>query len=515
MIGRAALTVGSLTALSRVAGFARDLLIAASLGAGQVADAFFVSLKLANFLRRLFAEGAFSAAFIPVFVRLGEAEGRESAKRFAGEVLTVLGVLLLAVVLLGELAMPWIVRVLASGFEPGSERFALTVELSRATFPYLLFISLAAVLSGMLQARSRFGAAAFAPVLLNLVLIGVLLMAAREPTGHARWLAWGVSAAGVVQLLWVAVAAWRGDLLPSLAMPRLSGPVRRLLALLGPGIVGVGVVQINILVSSWFATHLPDGTVAQLFYADRLVQLPLGVVGIALGTALLPLLSGAARQAHESRRLLNRALETALLLALPAAMGLGLLARPIIAVLFERGAFGPEATTATAEMLAMLALGLPAYVLTKVLAPALFAREDTSTPVRVAAVALAVNAGLALLLTGPLGHVGLTLAMACASWSNALGLAWALRRRGMLEPDAQLKRRAAGITAATLVLGAVLALAQSPMGGAADAARLAFLIAAGGGSFLASAWLLGAFRPAELRGLLRGTRLTAAPGSGE
>ena len=275
-VGRATLTVGGFTALSRVAGFARDVLIAAALGAGPVADAFFVSLKLANFLRRLFAEGAFSAAFVPLFARLRAADGDRAALRFASEALSVLALTLAAVVLVGELLMPWLVRALATGFAPSSLQFELAVELGRVTFPYLLLISLAALVSSMLQAARRFAAAAFAPVLLNLMLIAILLATRAEGAAAARALAWGLVGAGVLQLAWVAAAAVRAGLAPGLAWPRLSAPVRRLLALIGPGIVGVGVVQINLLVSSWFATHLPAGTVAYLFYADRLVQLPLG-----------------------------------------------------------------------------------------------------------------------------------------------------------------------------------------------------------------------------------------------
>ena len=391
-LGRATLTVGGFTALSRVAGFARDLLIAAALGAGPVTDAFFVSLKLANLLRRLFAEGAFGAAFVPLYTRMRADAGAAAASRFAGEALAVLGLALLPIVLLGELLMPWLVRVLATGFAPGSLQYDLSVALGRITFPYLLFISLAAMFSGILQAGQRFAAAAFAPILLNLVLIVLLLASGAEGVAAARLLAWGVTGAGLLQLVWVAVATIRAGLAPPLRRPRLSPQVRRLLRLMGPGALGVGVIQLNLLVGSWFATHLPPGTVSYLFYADRLVQLPLGLVGVALGTALLPALSRAALKGEAARGVLNRALELALLVGLPAAFGLGLLARPIVAVLFERGAFGAEAAAATAEVLAGLALGLPAYVLAKVLAPGFYAREDTATPVKIAAFALATNA---------------------------------------------------------------------------------------------------------------------------
>jgi putative peptidoglycan lipid II flippase len=497
-LGRATFTVGGFTALSRLAGFARDVLIAAALGAGPVADAFFVSLKLANFLRRLFAEGAFAAAFVPLFARLRAGDGDRAALRFASEALTVLALTLAGVVVLGELLMPLLVRALATGFAPGSLQFTLAVELGRITFPYLLSISMAALVSGMLQAGQRFAAAAFAPVLLNVVLIATLLSTRAEGAAAARMLAWGVTGAGVLQFAWVGLAAARAGLAPRFGIPSLSGPVRRLLALIGPGILGVGVVQINLLVSSWFATHLPAGTVAYLFYADRLVQLPLGIVGVALGTALLPALSVAAREGRLAQGVLNRAVELALLLALPAAVGLGLLAQPIIHVLFERGAFGPQATLATGQVLAALAPGLPAYVLIKVLAPGFYAREDTRTPVRVAMVALLANAATALLLSASLGHVGIALALSLSSWVNALGLGALLWRRRILRPDAGLIRRGIGTLSAVAIMAVVLVAGRAAMPGE-DAMSLGVLIGAGVIAFALAVWAMGVVDLGQLR----------------
>ena len=490
-VGRAALTVGGLTTLSRVAGFARDLLMAAALGAGPVADAFFVSLKLANFLRRLFAEGAFAAAFVPLYARLRAGEGAAAAARFAGEALAVLALVLAGVVLLGELTMPWLVRGLATGFAPGSLRYTFAVDLGRITFPYLLLISLAALFASALQAGQRFAAAAFAPVLLNLVLIATLLATGARGADAAHALAWGVLVAGVLQLAWVAAAARRARLAPSLQAPRLSPELRRLGRLIGPGLLGIGVVQLNLLVASWFATHLPAGTVSYLFYADRLVQLPLGIVGVALGTALLPALSRTVRDGALSHEVLNRALELGLLLALPAAVGLAVLALPIVTVLFERGAFGPAASPATAQVLAALALGLPAQVLAKVLAPGFFAREDTATPVRVAASALVVNVAAALLLTPVLGHVGLALALSLSSWANAVGLAWLLVRHGRLRLDPILRRRSLGLLAAVLVMAGVLRATGSLL---AEPGLVALVSAIGtaGVAFVLAAWAAGA-----------------------
>ncbi|MFL5336758.1 MAG: murein biosynthesis integral membrane protein MurJ [Geminicoccaceae bacterium] len=499
-LGRATLTVGGLTAASRVAGFVRDLLIAAALGAGPVTDAFFVSLKLANFLRRLFAEGAFGAAFVPIYARLRQSVDATDAPRFAGEALAVLALGLIPVVLLGELLMPWLVRLLATGFAPGSLQYELSVTLGRITFPYLLFISLAALFSGVLQAGQRFAAAAFAPILLNLLLIGLLLATGAEDVTAARLLAWGVVAAGLLQLAWVALAAASVGFAPALGRPRLSPEVRRLLRLIGPGALGVGVVQLNLLVGSWFATHLPAGTVSYLFYADRLVQLPLGIVGVALGTALLPALSLAIRNGRAVHEVLNRALELALLVGLPAALGLGLLARPIVSVLFERGAFGADAALATSQVLAGLAPGLPAYVLAKVLAPGFYAHEDTATPVRVAVIALGVNVLAAATLIPSFGHTGVALALSLASWANVLGLAALLWRRGQLRPDSILLRRSLGMVAALAVMVGVLAACRDflvtpgPVG-------LALVIGTAGVSYLAAALAVGGIDPRALRRL--------------
>lgn len=501
-LGRATLTVGGFTALSRIAGFARDLLVAAALGAGPVTDAFFVSLKLANLLRRLFAEGAFGAAFVPLYTRLQADADTGAASRFAGEAMAVLGLALLPIVLLGELLMPWLVRVLATGFAPGSLQYDLSVALGRITFPYLLFISMAAMFSGVLQAGQRFAAAAFAPILLNLVLIVLLLASGAEGVAAARLLAWGVTSAGLLQLLWVAVATARAGLAPPLRWPRLSPQVRRLLRLMGPGALGIGVIQLNLLVGSWFATHLPPGTVSYLFYADRLVQLPLGLVGVALGTALLPALSRAALEGEAARAVLNRALELALLVGLPAAFGLGFLARPIVAVLFERGAFGAEASVATAEVLAGLALGLPGYVLAKVLAPGFYAREDTATPVWIAAIALAANVVAAAVLTPRLGQTGLALAMSFASWVNALGLGLLLCWRGQWQPDRGLLRRSLGIGVAVAVMACVLVGARIAIP-ASGPVGLALLIGLAGAGYIAAAVLAGGIDLRILRGLGR------------
>jgi len=500
---RDALIVGSATLISRVLGFVRDALTAAVLGAGVVGDAFFVAFKLANLLRRLFAEGAFAAGFVPLFARTLEAEGPEPARRFAEDAAAVLSTALLVVVLAAELAMPWLVRALATGFDPAGPRYALAVELSRITFPYLAFVSLTALLSGVLNGLGRFAAAAFAPVVLNLFMIAALLFALAADLSAAHALAWGVFAAGIGQLALLALALKRAGFLLRPRLPRWSPRMARLFALVLPGALAAGVYQINLLVDTWFASHLAPGAVSWLFYADRLQQLTLGAVGVALGTALLPALSRHLRAGRvgEAREALNRALEFGMLLTLPAATALVVAALPIVRGLFERGAFNVADSMATAAALSAFALGLPAYVTIKVLAPGHFAREDTKTPVRIAVACLLLNVALVALLVGPLGHVGIALATALSNWANALLLARSLLRRGDLAPDRRLFRRLGAILLSCALMAVVLAglrwgVRLPPL------PQLALLLGAGLVSYALAALATGAVRTGELRALL-------------
>ena len=512
-IVKAALTVGGLTGISRILGFVRDLLIAAVLGAAAAADAFFVSFKLANLLRRLFAEGAFNAAFVPLFARAHEGEGPEAARRFAEETLAVMTTVLLVVVLLAQLAMPWLVRALAPGFEVDGERYGLAVELSRITFPYLMFISLAALFSGVLNSIGRFAAAAFAPIILNLVLVTTLLFASLHPVTPAHALSWGVFAAGILQLAWVAVAARRNGMGLRLRRPRLTARLKRLFRLMLPGAIGSGVYQINLVIDTLFASLLPVGAVSYLFYADRLNQLPLGIIGVAIGTVILPLLSRQLRGGQDgaAAHTQNRAIEMGLLLTLPAAAALIVLAQPIIQVLFERGAFGPADTAATAAALMAFSIGLPAYVLIKVLVPAFFAREDTATPVKVAAACLLANVGLILILIGPLAHVGIALATAISNWLNVALLAAILHRRGHLRPDARLRRSLPRMVAVTVSMAIALFALDHFLIALHPALELGLTIAIGGTIYVVLAVLTGAADAADLKRQLTRRRGTPEP----
>ncbi|MGB8274625.1 MAG: murein biosynthesis integral membrane protein MurJ [Alphaproteobacteria bacterium] len=454
---RSIATVGSYTAASRVLGFIRDILTAAVLGAGPVADAFFVAFRLPNFFRALFAEGAFSAAFVPMFSGTLAAEGRERAIAFAQQALGVLLFTLLGVVVAVEIATPWLMFAIAPGFADEPDKLALSIEFTRVTFPYLLFVAVVALQGGVLNSLNRFAAMAACPILLNLCMITAILSyrplseaGLAATAGHT--LSWGVAAAGVAQFVWMVIACHRAGVSLHVHRPRLTKEVRTLLRRMLPGVMGAGVVQVNLVVSTIIASFLPTGAVSYLYYADRVNQLPLGVVGIAVGTALLPLLSRQVREGARSAALYsqNRALEFALLLTVPAAAALIAIGGPIITVLFERGNFGPQEAAATVPTLAAFSVGLPAYVLVKVLAPGFFARGDTATPVRIAIVAMVTNLVLNLALMVPLQHVGIALGTALASWVNCGLLGFFLVRRGLIEFDARLKQRVRGIVLSAL-----------------------------------------------------------------
>jgi putative peptidoglycan lipid II flippase len=460
-----AATVGFYTMVSRVLGFVREVLVAAFLGAGPISDAFFVALRLPNMFRSLFAEGAFSAAFVPLFAGKIAGEGRQAARTFAEDALAVLLVALLLFLIAGEMLAPWILDVLAPGFRADPGKFALAVDLTRIMFPYLLFISLTALQGGVLNSLERFAANAFTPVLLNLFLIAVLL-GVRPLTGEA--LAWAVTAAGLAQFLWLMLSCAQAGMSLSLPRPRLSPQVKRLLRVMLPGVFGAGVMQINLVVSTAMASLLPTGTVSYLNYADRLNQLPLAVLGIAVGTAILPPLSRQVRLGDDAGAIAtqNRGLELALLLTLPAAIALALAAEPILAVLFQHGRFTAADTAATAPALAAYAAGLPAFVIVKVMAPGYFARQDTKTPVKIAALTMAVNVVLTLALGLALAQLGIALALSIAGWVNALTLIAVLGRRRQFALDRRTRRALPRIALSALGMGGLVLLLEYALAGA-------------------------------------------------
>ena len=448
---------------SRIMGLVRDLLIAHILGAGAVSDAYFVANRLPNLFRRLFGEGAFNAAFVPVFSGLLVTEGEDVARGFAEEAAAVLAFWLLILTILGEIFMRPFLHLIAAGFTGDPAKFELTVVLSRLAFPYLLLICVAALLSGVLNALDRFVAAAAAPLLYNAFAIAAMyaLVPFLPTAGHA--LAIGVSASGVAQLALLYWAVRRAGMALRLPRPRMTPRMRLLLKRMTPGLIGAGVTQISLAVDTIIGTYLPEKSVSFLYYADRLNQLPLGVLGTAVGTALLPLL---ARQASagkmiEAQSTLNRAIEYALILTLPAAAALAIIADPIMQVLFVGGHFSHLDATLSAQSLSAYAAGLPAFVLVKVLAPGFFARGEMATPVKIGAGVLVLNVVLNLLLMGPLKHVGPPLATTIAASANVALLCFFLHARGYFVPDRALWSRIARMAAATALMAGVLWTARA------------------------------------------------------
>ncbi|RMD79796.1 MAG: murein biosynthesis integral membrane protein MurJ [Gammaproteobacteria bacterium] len=512
--GRSLLTVGGWTLASRVLGFLRDVVLAGAFGAGAGADAFFVVFKIPNFLRRLFAEGAFAQAFVPVLAAWKEegerrGEGRERVRELVAHASGALGAVLLLLTLLAVAGAPWLVALFAPGFLGDPQRFPLAAEMLRLTFPYLPLISLTALAGAVLNTYGRFAAPAAAPVLLNLCLIGAALLLAPRLATPVEALAWGVLAAGLAQLLLQLPGLARLGLL---ARPRLRWAhpgVQRILQLMLPAVLGSSVAQLNLLLDTVLASFLAVGSVSWLYYSDRLVEFPLGVFGIALATVLLPGLSRHQARGEEQayRAALDWALRWVLVVAVPATLGLAALAGPVLATLFQHGAFGPADVAMAARSLVAYALGLGGFILVKVLAAAFHARQDTRTPVRIALRALAANAALNLLLILPLAHAGLALATSLASLLNAALLYRALRRQGLYRPlpgwGALLARVAlAGAAMAALLLaGTGPWEAWSSLAPLERAWRLGLWIGAGALSY-ALVLLLAGLRPRHLaRGL--------------
>lgn len=456
---KSTLTVGFFTLLSRISGFLRDVLMANLIGASWLSDAFFVAFKLPNFFRRLFAEGAFNAAFIPSFSAMLTADGQQKALDFAGEVMSVLLVALLGLNAIFILFMPWIMPFFAPGFVDQPEKFELTVTLAQITFPYILFISLVSLLGGVLNSLGKFAAPAASPILLNLCMIGGMLFLNESSETPAHALAISVFIAGIVQLVWLAVICLKDGYLPGLALPRITPRVRTMLLLMAPAALGSGVQQLNLLIDVIIASTMEDA-VSYLYYADRITELPIGMIGVAVGTVLLPMLSRHIRAGeHEQARYqMNRALELVLLFGLPATAGLLVIAEPVIRVLYMHGAFSAVDMAATTAALIAFTAGLPAFLAVKVFAPGFFASHDTKTPFKIAMICVAVNLFFNLTLIHHFAHVGMAMATSIASWVNLLLMMRILKKRGLFVPDALLKARLQKMLAASLIMALALFL---------------------------------------------------------
>jgi putative peptidoglycan lipid II flippase len=454
---RALSIVSGLTIISRLSGFVRDTLMAMMLGAGPIADAAFVAQRLPNLFRSLFAEGAFSAAFVPLYTTEQQKHGFKAAQQFAGQALALLLTILVPFSIIVMACMPLVIRVLAPGFENESDKFALTVKFSLITFPYLALISVTALQGGVLNAQGKFAAAAAAPISLNVVVV-----CARIAAHYFHWhvgytLCWSFLLSGVVQMLLLAISCYRAGSSIPLVGPKMNDTNRKFFRRIGPGALGAGASQVNLLLSTILASTLPTGAVSCLSYADRLEQLPLGIVGIAVSTTLLPLLSRHVEAGAEDsvRHYTSRALEFCVMLGLPAAMGFILVAKPIVQTLFQHGAFDAGDTLKTAQALSGYAFGIPAFLLVKVFAADFFARHDTKTPVKMAFVAMFMNLICAVALLGSLQHVGIALASSIALWTNAGLLFMRLKRKRKKLTDDKWRYRLPRILLCALVMSFV------------------------------------------------------------
>ncbi|AQS87215.1 integral membrane protein MviN [Neoasaia chiangmaiensis NBRC 101099] len=514
------LTVGGWTMVSRVLGLVRDQLLAAFLGTGSAQAAYLVAFRLPNMFRRLFGEGAFNAAFVPMFTARLAQNGEAEARAFATEAMSALASWLLLITILGEILMPWLIRLIAPGFTTEGTELDLAVSLTRITFPYLVLICVAALVAGVLNSLHRFSMAAAAYVSFNVVGIGSILYGAFVLHDTAYAAAWGITISGIVQLGLLLWSLRRAGMTLSFGRPRFTPAMHDMIRRLVPGLIGSGVTQLNLTVDTMIATLLPAGSISWLYFADRMNQLPLGVLGAAAGTTLLPVLTrhvanGEIREGHAT---LNRTIDYALLLTLPACFGLITLAPEIMAGLFGFGHFTIRDAMASAQSLRAYAAGLPAFVLVKVLSPGFFAHGDTRTPVNIGYMTLALNLALNLALYRPLAHIGPPLASTLAALGNVALLGVILYRRDIFRPDRRLIDRLARMTAASaLMSAATIVIARIAMPdligwhGLPRAAGLGALIVFAGALYLLLLALLGVARPGAVLGRLRRPRPAPLP----
>ena len=482
------LTVGGFTLLSRVTGFARDIVLAYVLGAGPVADAFFVALRLPNHFRAIFAEGAFNAAFVPAYARIHAQKGADTVRLFADRIFTLMATSQLVLLVLALVFMPWLIAALAPGFTEDPTRFALAAEFTRITFPYLMLMTLVTLYSGILNARERFAAAAGAPILLNLSMVAALACSWLFPSaGHAA--AWGVLVAGFLELMLVTGDAAIVGAATRFRVPRWDEDIRRFFKALGPAVVGSSGVQIALLADTIIASFLARGAVSALYYADRINQLPIGVIGIAAGTVVLPEMARRIASGDEAGALnaQNRAMEFTLLLSVPCVAAFLLVPDLIMRGLFARGAFTASDAAAAGATLAAYTAGLVPFVLIRSVTATFLARGDTWTPVKAALLAALVNIAFKIVLMGPLAQVGLALATALGAWINFGLVVWFAARAGLIAIDDRLRTSTAKIAIAGLALALVLWLGQGPVldlyrpwPSLRDLAALATLAAIGG-----------------------------------
>ncbi len=496
---KALATVSSMTLVSRILGFVRDVLIARLFGAGLATDAFFVAFRIPNLLRRLFAEGAFSQAFVPVLSEYRTRRGDSETKLLVDRTASLLALALLAATALGVAAAPIIIYVSAPGFAASPAKFNLTVAMLRVTFPYILFISLVSLAGGILNTWSRFAIPALTPALLNLSFIFGALFLSPYFEPQVMVLAWAVFVGGALQLALQVPALAKIGMLPR---PRLSFSdpgVRRILLLMGPAVLGVSVAQVSLLINTIFASYLEDGSVSWLYYADRLMEFPTGLLGVALGTILLPSLSKyhSTSDENEYSKLLDWGLRLTFILAAPAAVALALLSVPLVTTLFHYGQFGERDVWMTRQALIAYSAGLLGLILVKVLAPGFYARQNIATPVRIAIVTLVATQLMNAALIVPLKHAGLALAIGLGACLNAGLLYRKLREYGIYHPQAGWRMFTLKVAAALATMAVVLWLAMGPerwwlgASGATRAAAIAGLVLLGGAAYFGALWILG------------------------
>ena len=513
---KSAATVGGFTMVSRLLGFVRDQLVAFAVGTGPVAEAFFVAQRFPNLFRTLFAEGAFNSAFVPLFAKQIESNGEQAAHRFAIDVFSVLTAWLIVFCTAAMIAMPLLMHVIAPGFSDEPEKYNLAVDLTRICFPYLLFISLTALQSGVLNSLNRFTAAAAAPILLNLVMIAANIIAWALGTGNTaatgHIFAWGLFASGIAQFILLAVACRRAGMPLMPKWPKLTPDVKRVIALSVPGIISGGITQINLVIATMIATTI-DRAVSYLYYADRIYQLPLGVIGVAIGVVLLPDLSRKLRAGNSdgAAHSQNRALELSLFLTLPSALALMAIPVPVLRTVFEHGAFTYGDTLAVAPAVLVFAAGLPAFAMTKVFQPGYYAREDTSTPMKFAIVSVIVNVVVSFVLSRWMGHVGIAIGTTVSAWINTGLLGITLSRRGHFALDDRLRLRLPRMLISAFLMGGILLAGNHFLAGnfAAGAGFLAalwslvLLVIVGLSSYFVFAHFTGAMRLGEMKSMIK------------
>ena len=455
-------TFGGFTMISRLTGFVRDMIIANFLGAGAVSDAFLVSFKLPNLFRSLFAEGAFTSAFVPLFSSKLVSSGREKSIEFAAKSISLLTAFLIIFVIIFELCMPLVVKVLAPGFMDEPEKVALTIELCRITFPFLLFVSIVSFQAGILNSFDRFAAPAATPIILNLGIIITGLISVLFLDLPVYGMAWGITISGLIEVLWLKYFLNKDSvkIKPNFQFISLlkDNEIITLFKRIGPGVVGAGIYQINMVVDTIIVSLVSTGAVSWLYYANRLQQLPLGVIGAAISVALLPLLSKKlkANELEDAKDTQDKAVIYGLIMSLPAAILFICLADSLVQLLFEHGKFSSSDTAKTALALKAYAVGLPCYVMVKALMPNFFARGDTKTPVKYSAVVFISNLILNLLLMGPLGHVGIATATSIASFVSLYQYIRGLKKRHYWQISKELKKKMLDISICTLIMGIIV-----------------------------------------------------------